>query len=245
MRALNPADAGAFLHLGDGRAILSGSPELFLRIRNGTIESRPIKGTRRRGQTEAEDRALRDGLLHSEKDRAELAMVVDVTRNDLSRICEAGTVEVAEHATLMTLPTLHHTFSRVVGRLLPDVSAADILKATFPPASITGAPKIAAMAAAFKEERAPRGPCMGAIGWISLEGEMELSVAIRTAFTYRGQVTYLAGCGITAHSDPAEELAESHNKAAAFLAALNVARGPAIAAQQTDGAHTLQRETQL
>jgi para-aminobenzoate synthetase component 1 len=248
MRQLNPATAGAFVSLDDQRQILSGSPESFLRVRSGVVESQPIKGTRARGQTPAADLALRDDLATSEKDRAELAMVVDVTRNDLSRVCLPGTVQVAEHATLLTLPTLHHTYSRVTGQLRPGTTPADLLRAAFPPASITGAPKIAAMSAAWREELSPRGPCMGSIGWISSGGDMELSVAIRTAFTTPGQITYLAGCGITADSDPVSELAESQAKASAFLSALGRVgneRGPVIAAEFADGSDPLQSQTKL
>jgi para-aminobenzoate synthetase component 1 len=205
-----------FLDLGQGRTVLSMSPETFLRVdASGRIESLPIKGTR---PLTADPREL----LASAKDRAELAMVVDVTRNDLSRVCLPGSVQVVEHAALMTLPTLYHTYSRVVGQLRPGVTPVDIIRATFPPASITGAPKIEAIKAAQAEERRSRGPCMGAIGWIRPDdGAMELSVAIRTAYTANGNITYLAGCGITAESVPAEELRESEAKAAAFLLALD------------------------
>ncbi|BDC49505.1 hypothetical protein F183_A18210 [Bryobacterales bacterium F-183] len=208
-----------FLDLGGGRTVLSMSPETFLRVdATGRIESLPIKGTRPLGTDPAE-------LLASEKDRAELAMVVDVTRNDLNRVCVPGSVRVVEYAALMTLPTLYHTYSRVVGQLRTGVTAVDIIKATFPPASITGAPKIEAMKAAQAEERRSRGPCMGAMGWIDPnDGSMELSVAIRTAYTAEGRITYLAGCGITAESVAAEELRESEAKAAAFLQALDTGK---------------------
>jgi len=220
IRTLAQPEYGAYIDAGGGRAILSASPELFLRVKGTTVESKPIKGTRPRGRTDAEDQANLADLLTSEKDRAELAMVVDVTRNDLSRVCLPGTVRVAEHAVPMTLPTLHHTYSRVTGELREGVDAADLLRAAFPPASITGAPKIAAMEAAFREEGRGRGPCMGAIGWISLTGDLELSVAIRTAYVANGKATYLAGCGITAESDRDAELAESRTKAQLFVNAL-------------------------
>jgi para-aminobenzoate synthetase component 1 len=147
-------------------------------------------------------------------------MIVDVARNDLGRVCETGSVEVAAHAQLMTLPTVHHLFSTVRGRLRAGAGAVDLLRAAFPPASITGAPKIEAMRIALREEGQLRGPSMGAIGWISLDGRMELSVAIRTAFVTGGRVRYYAGCGITAASDPAAEFEESQHKAAAFERAL-------------------------
>ncbi|HEU0123061.1 MAG TPA: anthranilate synthase component I family protein [Bryobacteraceae bacterium] len=222
MRALGQPARGAFLQLGNGRAVLSMSPETFLETSAGRIRSLPIKGTRPRGRDGAEDAALLRDLQSSEKDRAELAMVVDVTRNDLSRVCQPGSVQVEGHAALLTLPTVHHTQTGVTGQLRPGVNAAAILRAAFPPASITGAPKLAAMEAAWREEQMPRGVCMGAIGWLSLDGGMELSVAIRTAYAHDGRAVYLAGCGITADSDPAAELAESQVKAAAFLQALGL-----------------------
>lgn len=223
MRAVSPPEYGAFLRLEDGRSLLSISPELFLKVQGSIVESRPIKGTRRRGQTEEEDRALAHDLQSSPKDRAELAMIVDVVRNDLSRVCVPGSVQVAEHAALLTLPTLHHTCSRVTGLLQPGLGPVDLLRACFPAASITGAPKIAAMRAAAREEGSARGPCMGSIGWLSLDGRLELSVAIRTAFTGSDRIVYAAGCGITADSIPLSELRESEAKAAAFLQSLGFA----------------------
>jgi len=225
LRAASPAEHGAFLDLGRGRAVLSISPERFLAVRGSEVESRPIKGTRPRGANPREDRALVRELLESEKDRAELTMIVDVTRNDLGRICETGSVEVTEHAGLMTLPTLHHTVSTVRGRLRPDAGPADLLRASFPPASITGAPKIQAMAVIAAEEERRRGPAMGALGWISLDGNLDLAVAIRTAVAARGKIAYHAGCGIVADSDPELEFEESAAKARAFLSALG-AREP-------------------
>jgi len=218
MRAISPAQYESYIQIDDQRAILSISPELFLKVDAGTVESSPIKGTRPRAHDAAEDQALSADLLTSEKDRAELAMIVDVVRNDLGRVCETGSVEVVQHAALMTLPTVHHLYSTVKGRLREGL--VDLLRAAFPAASITGAPKIEAIRAAMREEGQLRGPCMGAIGWISMDGNMELSVAIRTAFTSDGQVRYYAGCGITADSDPHTEFIESSHKAAAFVRAL-------------------------
>jgi para-aminobenzoate synthetase component 1 len=222
LRAISPATHGALLCPDEGTAILSVSPELFLSVRNGRVRSCPIKGTRPRGRTAEEDAVLAAALASSEKDRAELAMIVDVTRNDLGRVCRAGSVQVTRHAELMTLPTVHHTYSEVLGELRPECGVADLLRASFPPASITGAPKIHAMELAAREEGFRRGPCMGSIGWISMDGDLELSVAIRTAVASKGRVWYLAGCGITADSDPEEELAESEAKAAAFRRALGL-----------------------
>lgn len=218
MRTISPAQYESYIQIDEQRAILSISPELFLKVDAGMVESSPIKGTRPRAHDAAEDQTLSTELLTSEKDRAELAMIVDVVRNDLGRVCETGSVEVAQHAALMTLPTVHHLYSTVKGRLRDGL--VDLLRAAFPAGSITGAPKIEAIRAAMREEGQLRGPCMGAIGWISMDGNMELSVAIRTAFTSDGQVRYYAGCGITADSDPHTEFIESSHKAAAFVRAL-------------------------
>ncbi len=173
LRAASPADHGAYLDLGEGRALLSVSPELYLSLRGGAAETRPIKGTRPRGANPRADRALSRELLESEKDRAELTMIVDVARNDLGRVCETGSVEVSDHAALVSLPTLHHTVSTVRGRLAAGASPVDLLRASFPPASITGAPKIRAMAVIAAEEERARGPAMGAFGWLSLAGDLE------------------------------------------------------------------------
>ncbi|HEY7215065.1 MAG TPA: anthranilate synthase component I family protein, partial [Thermoanaerobaculia bacterium] len=223
LRAASPAERGAFLDLGRGKAVLSISPEVFLTAKSGEVETRPIKGTRPRGANPREDKALARELLESEKDRAELTMIVDVARNDLGRVCETGSVQLASHAELMSLPTVHHTVSTVRGRLRPETSPADLLRATFPPASITGAPKIQAMRVIAAEEERRRGPAMGALGWISLGGDLDLAVAIRTAAAARGRVAYHAGCGIVADSHPDLEFAESAAKARAFLTALGAA----------------------
>ena len=229
MRSSNPAAYGAYIELDGsegpqdprGRgAVLSMSPECFLSCRRGVVESRPIKGTRRRTGGEAEDLAAAQALMTSAKDRAELAMIVDLVRNDLGRVCRTGTVRVVDHARLLRLPTLLHTESVVQGRLRADVGPVELLRATFPPGSITGAPKIEAINVAAREEERRRGPAMGAIGWIDLGGDVELSVAIRTAAVAGERLVYHAGCGIVADSDPDSELEESEHKALAFVRAL-------------------------
>ncbi|QOY89037.1 anthranilate synthase component I family protein [Paludibaculum fermentans] len=218
LREVNPARFGAYVPLGAGRAVLSNSPELYLRVEGGRVSSSPIKGTRPRGATPEENVRMEAELTDSVKDRAELAMIVDVVRNDLARVCEPGSVVVEAHAELMRLPTLTHTVSTVSGLLRGGIGG--LLRASFPPASISGAPKIHAMEVAMAEEQRRRGPCMGSIGWISMDGRAELSVAIRTAVVAGGRVRYETGCGITAQSDPAQELAETRHKARAFLSAL-------------------------
>lgn len=222
MRESNPARYGAFLRLGPSRCVLSMSPELFLKASNGTVESRPIKGTRPRGKNAREDVALVEELKNSEKDRAELAMIVDVVRNDLGRVCAAGSVRVESYADLLSLPTVHHTSATITGRLRHDRDIVDLLRATFPPASVTGAPKIQAIQVAREQENQRRGPAMGAMGWISLGGDLQLSVAIRTAVATGGRVLYYVGSGITAGSDPDQELEETRVKAQAFVCALGL-----------------------
>lgn len=220
LRAASPAIRGAFFDLGEGRALLSISPEIFLSVRGRAIETRPIKGTRPRGKNPHEDRALARELLESAKDRAELAMIVDVARNDLGRVAEPGSIATPVLGELSTLPTVHHLVAQVRGTLRRDVGPADLLRATFPAASISGAPKIRAMAVISAEEQRRRGPAMGAFGWISLAGDLELAVAIRTAAVAQGRIAYHAGCGITADSLPDLEREESEAKAAAFLTAI-------------------------
>lgn len=219
MRDTGAAAHGAFLRLPRA-AILSRSPECYLRVRGRQVESLPIKGTRPREPDADRDARQLQALCTSEKDAAELAMIVDLVRNDLGRVCAPGTVRVQEHRAVMQLATVWHTYSRIGGRLAAGVDAAALLRASFPPGSITGAPKIAAVNVAIAEEPARRGAAMGAIGWLAAGGDLELSVAIRTAAVGAGKVVYHAGCGIVADSDPQEELDETEAKARVFLRAL-------------------------
>ncbi|MBN2562391.1 MAG: anthranilate synthase component I family protein [Phycisphaerae bacterium] len=161
-------------------AILSSSPELFLHLRGGAVTTRPIKGTRPRGETPALDAAARLALRESEKDRAELNMIIDLERNDLGRVCEFGTVRVVHDGEIETFPTVHHRTATVTGRLRGDADAIDLLRATFPGGSITGAPKVRAMQIINELEPDPRGPYCGTIGYIGLDGDMQLNLAIRT-----------------------------------------------------------------
>jgi para-aminobenzoate synthetase component 1 len=165
---------------------------------------------------------LAEELVNSEKDRAELAMIVDVVRNDLGRVCATGSVSVESFADLMRLPTVQHTSATVTGRLRDDRDLVDLLRAAFPPASISGAPKIQAIKVAMEQEGQRRGPAMGGMGWISLDGALQLSVAIRTALVTGGRILYFAGSGITAGSDPEQEFEETSAKAQAFIRALGL-----------------------
>ncbi len=217
----SPAAFGAFLDVGDGE-VASISPELFLSLRGDRVRTRPIKGTARRDPSEKRDRALRDELAASAKDRAENVMIVDLLRNDLSRVAQPGSVVVPELAELETHPTVHHLVSTVEGRLMPDRGRMDLLKATFPGGSISGAPKIRAMEILRELEPVRRGVYTGALGILGFHGDLDLSIAIRTAVLRDGWVRYGTGGGITLASDPEAEWQESRDKATAFLRALGV-----------------------
>lgn len=229
-RALRPRTAApfsAFLNLGVGRAVASGSPERFLGLSaDGRVETRPIKGTRPRGATPADDSALAAALLASEKDRAENLMIVDLLRNDLSRVAEIGSVRVPSLCALESYRTVHHLVSVVEGRLQPGLGPVDLLRAAFPGGSITGAPKIRAMEIIHELEPARRGPYCGSVAWIGWDGCMDSSIVIRTlCLAPDGQggttVQAQAGGGIVADSDPVAEYQESLTKAKAMLTALD------------------------
>ena len=219
LRDTFPAEYGAYLDFGHFQ-LLSNSPELFLRVTKlpdgrRKIVNRPIKGTRPNAP------GMADALLHSEKDQAELAMIVDLQRNDLGRICEIGSVKVTEPRTIETHPTVLHGVATIEGILRDDVTLTDILRATFPCGSVTGCPKIRAMEIIDELEPVRRGAYCGAIGWIG-GGEMELAVAIRT-MTIKDGVAYIpVGGGIVADSSPAAEYEETLVKARAMFAALGV-----------------------
>ena len=205
----------AYLESPD-RTILSSSPERFLRSRDAWVETCPIKGTRPRGRSAAEDAAERDALAASAKDRAEHVMIVDLERNDLGRVCEIGSVCVPELARLRSFSDVHHLVSTVRGRLRAPCDWIGLLRATFPGGSITGAPKLRAMEIIAELEPAPRGVYTGAIGCIDAAGGVDLSIAIRTAVAERGELVLALGGGIVADSDPERELAETRDKGRAF-----------------------------
>ena len=225
LRRDHPASFAAFIRRR-GDVVVSASPERFLRVTPSggarIIEAWPIKGTRPRGRNMSEDALLRAELLRSEKDRAENVMIVDLMRNDLGRVCRYGSVSVAELCALEEHPTLFHLVSRVRGTLRDEVTAGTLLRAAFPCGSITGAPKIRAMEIIAEAETAPRGLSMGAIGYFSADGSLDLNVAIRT-MTMRGSVArFNVGGGVVADSCPALEYEESLLKARALVRALGV-----------------------
>lgn len=207
-----PAPYAAFFGAGD-HAVLSASPERFLELHAGRVESRPIKGTRPRGATPAEDTRLAAELLASAKDRAENVMIVDVLRNDLGRVCELGSVETPAVCELETFPQVFHLTSTVTGRLRPEADAFDLLHACFPGGSITGAPKIRAMEIIESLEPVRRHAYTGAIGWVDWRGDADWNVAIRSAVATADALVFSAGGGITADSDPDAEYHETLAKA--------------------------------
>jgi para-aminobenzoate synthetase component 1 len=225
LRAANPSHHGAFFRAGDV-SLLSSSPELFLSLApDGTIESHPIKGTRRRGETGASDAALVAELLASDKERAENLMIVDLMRNDIARVSEVGSVSVPRLLAVETYAHVHQLVSTVRGRLAPGLSAVDAVVACFPAGSMTGAPKHSAVTILDGLERRARGVYAGAFGYFGLDGRVELSMVIRSILLDAEGATIGSGGGITALSVPAEELAEVKLKAAALLAVLGVPSG--------------------
>jgi para-aminobenzoate synthetase component 1 len=229
LRRRNPAPFAAYLDYGD-LAILSASPERFLRLdeQRRLVETRPIKGTRPRGLGPMHDAALGRALAESEKDRAENVMIVDLLRNDLSRVCRPGTVRVPELFALEHHPTVHHLVSTVIGELEPGAAAADLIRAAFPGGSITGAPKVRAMEIIAELEPTQRGVYCGSVGYISATGAMDTSIVIRTYLALRGQVYFQAGGGIVADSDPELEYRETLDKARGLIETLVESRGSRV-----------------
>jgi len=216
MRLENPAPYGALLEYPFGQ-ILSSSPERFLRLRGRRVVTRPIKGTRPRGERADDDLALRAELANSAKDRAENLMIVDLLRNDLGRVCDPGSIEVPGLFEIESFATVHHLVSTVTGRLAEDRDAIDLLQACFPGGSITGAPKRRAMQIIDELEPQRREIYCGNIVRLGFEGDLDSSIMIRTALMQDERVFYWAGGGIVADSDCAAEYQESLDKAAAFF----------------------------
>ena len=221
LREISPAPYAAFLQLGR-RSILSASPEQFLELRGRSLVTRPIKGTRRRSADDDEDERLRQELHASPKDDAELAMIVDLERNDLGRVCEYGSVRVTAPKTLESHPTVHHLVATVEGKLRRGLGSVDVLKAAFPGGSITGAPKIRAMEIIDELEPTRRAFYTGAIGTLGFDGSMSLSIAIRTILADGPDFFFQAGGGIVADSDPLAEYDETLAKASAMARALGI-----------------------
>ena len=220
LRRRNPAPFAAYFDAAE-LTVLSASPERFLRLdEQGAVETRPIKGTRPRGLGPMHDAALGRALAESEKDRAENVMIVDLLRNDLSRVCRPGSVRVPELFALEQHPTVHHLVSTVIGELARGRDAIDLIRATFPGGSITGAPKVRAMEIIAELEPTRRGVYCGSVGYLSRSGAMDTSIVIRTFVRVGDQVYFQAGGGIVADSDPELEYRETLDKARGLIGAL-------------------------
>lgn len=216
LRKIAPAPFSCYFKTPEGE-VLSTSPERFLSLRYGIIETKPIKGTIPRGKNKQQDQLFKQHLIHSIKDRAENVMIVDLLRNDLGRCCQIGTVHVPLLFKIESFSNVHHLVSTVRGLLAKNKDAISVLNACFPGGSITGAPKIKAMEIIEQLEKQPRGIYCGALGYIGFDGQMDTNIAIRTLFYKDHQITFNVGGGIVADSDMAAEYQETLDKASGIL----------------------------
>jgi len=222
LRFLNPSPYMFYLDFGDFQ-VVGSSPEVLVRLEEGKVLTRPIAGTRRRGNTEEEDKALERELLADEKERAEHLMLVDLGRNDLGRVCKPGTVKVADFMRVERYSHVMHLVSDVEGDVVEGLSAFDVLKACFPAGTVSGAPKVRAMQIIEELEPERRGIYAGSVGYVSFDGNMDMAIAIRTAVCRGEEVFVQAGAGIVADSDPEKEWWETVNKAKALMKAVDTA----------------------
>jgi len=221
LRKINPAPFAGYLNF-DGVTVVSASPERFLRLCGDRVETRPIKGTRPRGKDPAADRRLAQELVNSFKDKAEHVMIVDLERNDIGRVCRFGTVRVSELMALERYATVFHLTSTVEGRLRPGKNAVDLLKATFPGGSISGAPKVRAMEIIDGLEPTRRSVYTGSIGYLGFDGGLDLNIVIRTILVKEGKAYFQVGGAVVYDSDPESEYIETLDKARALIQALSM-----------------------
>ena len=219
LRQLNPSPAMFYLRV-PGVELAGSSPEPLVKVQGRRVTTCPIAGTRRRGEDEDEDQRLERELLADPKERAEHAMLVDLARNDLGKVCTPGSVMPTQLLRVQRFPRVMHLVSIVAGELATDRTALDALGAVFPAGTVTGAPKRRAMEIIAREEPTARGPYAGACGYVTFYGDLEFCITIRTAVVTAGQVHVQAGAGIVSDSDPGQELAETEAKASAILAAI-------------------------
>jgi len=216
LRTINPSPYMFYLDCIDFH-IIGASPEILVRVEDGTVMTRPLAGTRPRGSTAAEDARLEQELRSDQKERAEHIMLVDLGRNDIGRVSQPGTVRVSELMDVERYSHVMHLVTQVQGRLRPDMSAIDALRACFPAGTVSGAPKVRAMEIIADLEKERRGPYAGAAGYFSFSGNMDMAIAIRTMLVTRGVAYTQAGCGIVYDSEPRNEYEETMNKARALL----------------------------
>ena len=222
LRTVNPSPYMFILEAGDF-SIVGASPEVHVRLTDGRVEIRPIAGTRRRGATHADDLALEKELLADEKERAEHLMLVDLARNDIGRVCRFGTVQVPEMMVVERYSHVMHIVSQVEGQIAPGKNAYDLMRATFPAGTVTGAPKIRAMQIIAQYEPSQRGFYSGALGYVGYDGNMDTCIMLRTACLKDGQIHIQAGAGVVADSVPASEYQETVSKASALFKAVAMA----------------------
>jgi anthranilate synthase component 1 len=222
LRTVNPSPYMFLLETGDF-ALVGASPEVHVRLTGRKVEIRPIAGTRPRGETAAEDVAFEQDLLADEKELAEHLMLVDLARNDIGRVCSFGTIKVPEFKTIERYSHVMHIVSQVEGQLAPERSAFDLMRATFPAGTVSGAPKVRAMQLISQMEASQRGSYAGALGYFSYDGNLDSCITLRTALVKDGKVHIQAGAGIVADSVPAAEYQETINKASALFKAIILA----------------------
>ncbi len=222
LRTLNPSPYMFYFDFEDFH-VVGASPEILVRLEDGSVTLRPIAGTRRRGKTVEEDEALAAELLTDEKERAEHLMLLDLGRNDVGRVAQTGSVKVTEQFVIERYSHVMHIVSSVEGRLKPELDALAVLRATFPAGTVSGAPKVRAMEVIDELEPVKRGLYAGAVGYLGFHGDMDLAIAIRTAVVKDGHIHVQAGAGIVADSDPAAEWQETQSKARAQLRAAEMA----------------------
>lgn len=220
LRVHNPAPFAASCQIGDF-TILSSSPERLISVRDRQIETRPIAGTRRRGENDNEDNLLSKELIGHIKERAEHVMLIDLERNDLGRICKAGTVKVDELMVIETYQHVHHIVSNVIGEIRDEITPADAIRATFPGGTITGCPKVRCMEIIAELEQTYRGAYTGSLGYVNHDGDLDLNILIRTFSCFTNKIEFRAGAGIVYDSHPPHELMETRNKAKGLLWALH------------------------
>jgi anthranilate synthase component 1 len=222
LRSLNPSPYMFYYHLGDFH-VVGASPEILVRLEGETVTARPIAGTRPRGKTVQEDTALAADLLADPKERAEHVMLMDLGRNDVGRVAQTGTVKVTENMQIERYSHVMHIVSNVEGKLKPGLNAMDVLRATFPAGTVSGAPKVRAMEIIDELEVSKRGIYAGAVGYLGFNGDMDLAIAIRTGIVKEGTLYVQEGAGIVADSVARSEWIETQNKAKALLRAAEIA----------------------
>ena len=222
LRTVNPSPY-MFILEADDFALVGASPEVHVRLTDGLVETRPIAGTRRRGADAQEDATLEKELLADEKERAEHLMLVDLARNDIGRVCQYGSINLREYMVVERYSHVMHIVSQVEGRLAPERTAFDLMRATFPAGTVSGAPKIRAMQIISSSEPIPRGFYAGVLGWFGYDGNLDSCIMLRTALVHAGQVHIQSGAGIVADSVPASEFHETIFKASALFKAVALA----------------------